>query len=199
MLSWSSLEWTPPCQGGDRGFKSRWERHENPGPVAQREERLVETQEVGGSNPPLSTITDVRAARRSSTASTKQGLKVRVLPRAPCRRRLKDGHRSTKPVREGSSPSGGTRSSKTGATAGAERCIASIARWVRVPLTPPLPRPRDFGPPPPTRGAGRSTRPRGTRTQAPVHRVVMPVPQTGRAGCDSLGAYQQHEHVASPG
>jgi hypothetical protein len=24
--SWSSLECSPPCQGGDRGFKSRWGR-----------------------------------------------------------------------------------------------------------------------------------------------------------------------------
>ena len=45
MASWSSLEWTPSCHGGDRGFKSHRSRYVL---VAQIVERRVEATEASG-------------------------------------------------------------------------------------------------------------------------------------------------------
>ncbi len=65
---WCSLECTPPCQGGGRGFKSRQVRHQGvrvsiryPGPlgrVAQLVERAPEKREVTGSTPVPTTEKD---------------------------------------------------------------------------------------------------------------------------------------------
>ncbi len=47
MVPWCSLECTPACQAGGRGFKSRRDR----GRVAQLAERAPEKREVTGSTP----------------------------------------------------------------------------------------------------------------------------------------------------
>ena len=62
MDLWCSLECTPPCQGGGRGFKSRQVRHcalrraVTQGRVAQLVERAPEKREVTGSTPVSTTI-----------------------------------------------------------------------------------------------------------------------------------------------
>src|SRR5262249_27972917 len=48
VVLWCSLECTPACQAGGRGFKSRQDRH---GRVAQLVERAPEKREVTGSTP----------------------------------------------------------------------------------------------------------------------------------------------------
>ena len=68
---WCSLECTPPCQGGGRGFKSRQVRHSGipswdpeRGRVAQLVERAPEKREVTGSTPvPTTRKSQFRALR----------------------------------------------------------------------------------------------------------------------------------------
>ena len=54
MGAWYSLEFTPACHAGGRGFESRRPRH-NFGQIAQSVEHLSEKQGVGSSILPLAT------------------------------------------------------------------------------------------------------------------------------------------------
>ena len=61
LVLWCSLECTPPCQGGGRGFKSRQDRKTGVftavcGRVAQLAERPPEKRKVPGSMPGPTTI-----------------------------------------------------------------------------------------------------------------------------------------------
>src|SRR4051794_13330396 len=59
MVPWCSLECTPACQAGGRGFKSRRDRGESAdshGRVAQLAERPPEKRKVTGSTPVPTTI-----------------------------------------------------------------------------------------------------------------------------------------------
>ena len=61
LVLWCSLECTPPCQGGGRGFKSRQDRKTEVftavcGRVAQLAERPPEKRKVPGSMPGPTTI-----------------------------------------------------------------------------------------------------------------------------------------------
>ncbi len=51
MVPWCSLECTPACQAGGRGFKSRRDRTTEHGRVAQLAERPPEKRKVTGSTP----------------------------------------------------------------------------------------------------------------------------------------------------
>ena len=74
MVLWCSLECTPPCQGGGRGFKSRQDRRKpsgfHPGRVAQLVERAPEKREVTGSTPVPATL---RQSRRMAPPTTAGG------------------------------------------------------------------------------------------------------------------------------
>ena len=61
LVLWCSLECTPACQAGGRGFKSRQDR----GRIAQLVERAPEKREVAGSTPaPTTAKLQVRRGRR---------------------------------------------------------------------------------------------------------------------------------------
>src|SRR5207249_6384115 len=59
LVLWCSLECTPACQAGGRGFKSRQDR----GRVAQLVERAPEKREVRGSTPRPTTSERARPVR----------------------------------------------------------------------------------------------------------------------------------------
>ena len=78
----------PPCHGGGRGFKSRHGRPDSFGLVAQLEERLVYTQDVGGSIPSETTMPARRRWRGAADCkSVLSGVGVRIPLPAPGPRR----------------------------------------------------------------------------------------------------------------
>src|SRR5256885_5993191 len=66
LVLWCSLECTPACQAGGRGFKSRQDR----GRVAQSVERAPEKREVTGSTPVPTTANE----QGGGTGETQSGL-----------------------------------------------------------------------------------------------------------------------------
>ena len=73
LVLWCSLECTPPCQGGGRGFKSRQDRvgaRTPHGRVAQSAEHAPEKRGVTGSTPVPATSEALVAVLRSARASS---------------------------------------------------------------------------------------------------------------------------------
>ena len=68
MVPWCSLECTPACQAGGRGFKSRRDRTTEHGRVAQLAERPPEKRKVTGSTPVPTTTHPQRPGAKPNPA-----------------------------------------------------------------------------------------------------------------------------------
>ena len=75
---WCSLECTPACQAGGRGFKSRQVR----GRIAQLVERAPEKCEVAGSTPAPTTSSKLRAPSRFGPSPSSSDVEVELVQAA---------------------------------------------------------------------------------------------------------------------
>jgi hypothetical protein len=87
LVLWCSLECTPPCQGGGRGFKSRQDRgrpslrrRSSRGRVAQSAEHAPEKRGVTGSTPVPATTKALVTALRWARASSRSGRRATPVP-----------------------------------------------------------------------------------------------------------------------
>ena len=89
LVLWSSLECSPPCQGGGRGFKSRQDRsrearpasRQGRGPSSMPRPRTPGSSDSGGRTPPVSPWSRGRQAARSDGTQERVGASPRLRTR----------------------------------------------------------------------------------------------------------------------